>query len=186
MIKATRRLLAQGGIEWANDQRIHAATPHPKLGRCAGRPPGTMRYYFGSREGLLLQVARFEHLQRLDQLRRALRGITTAAELSAALLWLLDAPEHYRVVHALLDASAAMPKLAAQQQELWADWRGRMREIVIDLQDRGIVHPDHDAEALAVVWNTVALGLAEHCQAEPTLDLRSVYQLLQQYATRLH
>jgi hypothetical protein len=133
-----------------------------------------------------VQVARFAHLQRLDQLRRALRGITTAAELSAALLRLVDAPEHYRVVHALLDASAAMPKLAAQQQELWADWRGRMREIVIDLQDRGIVHPDHDAEALAVVWNTVALGLAEHCQPEPTLDLRSVYQLLQEYATRLH
>jgi hypothetical protein len=32
----------------------------------------------------------------------------------------------------------------------------------------------------------VALGLAEYRQAEPTLDLRSAYQLLQQYATRLH
>ena len=54
-----------------------------------------------------------------------------------------------------------------------------MREIVIDLQGRGIVCADYDSEALAVVWNTVALGLAEHRQAEPTLDLHPVYQLLQ-------
>lgn len=48
-----------------------------------------------------------------------------------------------------------------------ADWRGRMREIVIDLQDRGIVHPDQDAEALAVVWNAVALGDVFDIACEP-------------------
>jgi DNA-binding transcriptional regulator YbjK len=74
MIKATRRLFADGGLERATDQRIHAATPHPKLSRRAGRPAGTMRYYFGSREDLLVQVARSEQLQRLDQIRRALRA----------------------------------------------------------------------------------------------------------------
>jgi AcrR family transcriptional regulator len=186
MIKATRRLLAEGGLEWASDQRIHAATPHPKLGRRTGRPPGTMRYYFASRERLLVQVARFEHLQRLDQVRRALRAVATTEELTAALLRLIDAPEHYRVIHALLQASAAMPELADHQQRLWADWRGRMREIVIDLQHRGIVSADHDPEALALVWSAVTLGLADHREAEPKLDLRSVYRLLQQYADRLH
>ena len=142
-----------------------------------------MRYYFGSREGLLVQVARFEHLQRLDQVRRALRDVATTDELTAALLRLVDAPEHYRVVHSLLVASAAMPELAAQQQRLWAEWRARMCEIIIDLQDRGIVHGDHDAEALALVWNTVALGLAQHRQAEAALDQRFFFELLQQYAS---
>jgi AcrR family transcriptional regulator len=186
MIKATRRLLAEGGLERASDQRIHAATPHPKLSRRAGRPAGKMRYYFGCREGLLVQVARFEHLQRLDQLRRALRAVATAKELTAALLCLVDAAEHYRVVHALLQASAAMPKLADQQQRLWADWRARMRVIVVDLQDRGIIDADHDPEALTLVWSAIALGLADHRQAEPTLDLRRVHRQLERYADRPH
>lgn len=184
MIKATRRLLAEGGLASATDRRIHAATPHPKLGR--GWPPGTLRYYFGSLEGLLVQVARYEHLQRLDHIRRTLRQANSRDGLTQALLRLVDTPEHYRVIRALLDASAAMPKLAAQQQRLWADWRTRMREIVLELQDRGIVHPEHDPEALALVWGAVTLGLADQREAEPALDPQAVYSLLQRYAAQLH
>lgn len=184
MIKTTRRLLVEGGLASATDRRIHAATPHPKLGR--GWPPGTLRYYFGSLEGLLIQVARSEHLQRLDHVRRTLRQTSSSDALTGALLRLVDAPEHYRVIRALLDASTTMPHLAAQQQRLWADWRARMREIVIELQTRDIVRPEHDPEALALVWSAVTLGLADHREAEPALDLQAVYTLLQRYAAQLH
>jgi len=177
MIRATRQLMAEGGLSWAADRRIHAT------GRWA---PGTMRYWFGGREGLLVQVARSEHLRRFDQIRRAMRQVSSSAELTDALIELADAPDHYRVTRALLDAAASMPDLAMSQHRLWEDGRDRMRAIVVDLQDRGIVRPEHDPEALALVWSAVTSGLAEHREAQPTVDLRAVMQLLQRYAAELH
>ena len=176
MIRATRRLLAEGGLTSTTDRRVHAAGEWPV---------GTMRYWFGGREGLLVQVARHEHLRRLDQIRRALREVSTPDELTETLLGLADAQDHYRVTRALLDAATAMPDLAMWQHRLWADWRTRMRTIVVDLQDRGIVRGELDPEALALVWSAVTSGLAEHREAEPTVDLRAVIQLLHRYAANL-
>ncbi len=176
MIRATRRLLAEGGLTAAADRRIHAAGEWPV---------GTMRYWFGGREGLLVQVARHEHLRRLDQIRRALRAVASPGELTETLLGLADAQDHYRVARALLDAAAAMPDLAMCQHRLWEEWRTRMREIVVDLQERGIVRAELDPEALALLWSAVTSGLAEHREAPPTVDLRAVIHLLHRYAANV-
>ena len=176
MIRVTRRLLAEGGLTAAADRRIHAAGEWPV---------GTMRYWFGGREGLLVQVARHEHLRRLDQIRRALRDLSSPGELPEALLGLADAQDHYRVTRALLDAAAAMPDLAMWQHRLWEDWQARMRAMIVDLQDRGIIRAELDPEALALVWSAVTSGLAEHREAQPTVDLGGVIHLLQRYAVNL-
>src|SRR5215469_16537571 len=73
LIRATRRLFAEGGPEWATDKRIHDTASRP--GGRKGFPLGTIRYYFGGRERLLVYVARHEHLTRLDRVRRALRDV---------------------------------------------------------------------------------------------------------------
>ena len=52
LIKATRRLFAEGGPEWATDKRIHDTATRP--GGRKGFPLGTIRYYFGGRERLLV------------------------------------------------------------------------------------------------------------------------------------
>src|SRR5437764_2768963 len=73
LIKATRRLFAEGGPEWATDKRIHDSASRP--GGRKGFPLGTIRYYFGGREGLLVYVARYEHLAQLDRIRRTLLAV---------------------------------------------------------------------------------------------------------------
>src|ERR1700751_3277267 len=75
LIKATRRLFAEGGPQWATDKRIHDTATRP--GGRKGFPLGTIRYYFGGRERLLIYVARYEPLARLDRVRRVLRNVTT-------------------------------------------------------------------------------------------------------------
>src|SRR6516162_2644755 len=79
LIKATRRLFADGGPEWATDKRIHDTASRP--GGRKGFPLGTIRYYFGGREQLLVYVARHEHLARLDRVRRALRKVDSNEQL---------------------------------------------------------------------------------------------------------
>src|SRR6516165_11556628 len=76
LIRATRRLFAEGGPEWATDKRIHDTASRP--GGRKGFPLGTIRYYFGGRERLLVNVARHEHLARLDRVRRALRKVNNS------------------------------------------------------------------------------------------------------------
>src|SRR5438552_6851828 len=84
LIKATRRLFAEGGPEWATDKRIHDTATRP--GGRKGFPLGTIRYYFGGRERLLVGVARYEHLAQLDRVRRALRSVTKSDQLAGTLL----------------------------------------------------------------------------------------------------
>jgi hypothetical protein len=175
MIQVTRRLLAEGGLAWATDRRIHSA---------GSFTIGTMRYWFGGREGLFVQVARTEHLARIDLVRRTLREVRTTDELLDALIGLADARDHYRVVRALLDASVAMPDLAVSQHRLWEDWRERMGTIVLDLQSRGVVRGDLDPDAIAIVWSAISTGLAAHREAQPTVDLRIVRAVLQAYTTQ--
>ena len=176
MIRATRSLLVEGGLLAATDRRIH----EHELGPWA---MGTMRYWFGSREGLLVQVAREEHLRRLDRVRRALRdaGVHNLTEVLAELA---DDPEHYRVSRALMDAALQMPDLAHQQHRLWEDWRLRMRGMVELLQEREVISNEHDPDALALFYGALLTGLSTHREAAPDADLRSTLELLHGHINR--
>jgi AcrR family transcriptional regulator len=79
--------------------------------RAQGFPLGTIRYYFGGRERLLVYVARHEHLARLDRVRRALRNVSTNEELTTALLNLAQDLDHFQVSFGLLTEARQMPKL---------------------------------------------------------------------------
>jgi hypothetical protein len=183
MIKATRRLLATEGPEWTTTERIHKATKHPERGTPVAM--ATMRYYFGNRERLLIHVARYEHLLQLGRVRRAFRDLERGEDLPPLLVKLAQDSEHYRVALGLLEASQGLPELADVQRELWADWRAKMRELVADLQQRGLVRIELDPESLALLWSAVTLGLAVHRHAEPGLSLKRVLALAERYASAL-
>jgi AcrR family transcriptional regulator len=183
MIKATRGLIAREGSQWTTTERIHEVTIHPTRGRPVQL--ATMRYYFGNRERLFIQVARYEHLRQLDRLRRAFRELQSDGELAPLLARLAGDEDHYRVTLGLLEATQTMPELAEVQRELWADWRAKMRELLADLQDRGIVRADLDPETAAVLWSVITLGLAVHRQVEPQLALEPVLALAERYAASL-
>ena len=180
LIKAARRLFAEGGPQWATDKRIHDTAVRP--GGRKGWPLGTIRYYFGGREQLLVHLARYEHLTQLDRVRRALRSVDAAGELPRALLRLAEDLEHYQVTFGLLTEARQMPDLRAAQQALWEDWLSKLTEIVSELQQRQIVRPGHDPYALALLWSSITAGLAAHHLANPAIQLSPALELARAYA----
>jgi AcrR family transcriptional regulator len=183
LIKATRRLFAEGGPEWATDKRIHDTASRP--GGRKGFPLGTIRYYFGGREGLLVYVARYEHLAQLDRIRRTLLAVETSEGLSTSLLRLADDLDHFQVTFGLLTEARQMPELKAAQAQLWEDWVAKLTEMVSELQARGVVRAEHDPYALALLWSSVTAGLAAHHLANPEIALQPALDLAQRYAASL-
>jgi AcrR family transcriptional regulator len=183
LIKATRRLFAEGGPEWATDKRIHDTASRP--GGRKGFPLGTIRYYFGGRERLLVYVARHEHLARLDRVRRALRKVNKSEELATALLNLADDLDHFQVNFGLLTEARQMPELQAAQAALWQDWIAKLTEMVGELKERGVAPADQDPYALALLWSSLTAGLAAHHLANPQIDLQPAFALAERYTTSL-
>jgi AcrR family transcriptional regulator len=183
LIKATRRLLAEGGPEWATDKRIHDTASRP--GGRKGFPLGTIRYYFGGRERLLIYVARHEHLARLDRVRRALRKVNNSQELTAALLRLAKDLDHFQVSFGLLTEARQMHELRAAQAELWEDWIAKLTQMIAELKARGAAPADQDPYALALLWSSLTAGLAAHHLANAQIDLQPALDLAQLYAISL-
>jgi AcrR family transcriptional regulator len=183
LIKATRRLFAEGGPEWATDKRIHDTAPRP--GGRKGFPLGTIRYYFGGRERLLVYVARHEHLAQLDRVRRTLLAVDTSDGLATALLRLAEDLDHFQVTFGLLTEARQMPELKAAQAQLWEDWVAKLAEMVGDLQARGVVRAEHDPYALALLWSSVTAGLAAHHLANAEIALQPALDLARRYAAAL-
>lgn len=183
LIRATRRLFTEGGPEWATDKRIHDTASRP--GGRKGFPLGTIRYYFGGRERLLIYVARHEHLARLDRVRRALRQVNSSDELTAALLNLAQDLDHFQVSFGLMIEARQMPELQAAQTALWEDWIAKLTEMVDELKARGAAPTDQDPYALAVLWSSLTAGLAAHHLANPQIDVQPALDLAQRYATSL-
>jgi AcrR family transcriptional regulator len=183
LIKATRRLFAEGGPEWATDKRIHDTASRP--GGRKGFPLGTIRYYFGGRERLLVYVARHEHLAQLDRVRRTLLAVEASEELTTALLRLTEDLDHFQVTFGLLTEARQMPELRAAQAQLWEDWVAKLTDMVSELQGRGVVRAEHDPYALALLWSSVTAGLAAHHLANPEIALQPALDLAQRYAASL-
>jgi AcrR family transcriptional regulator len=183
LIRATRRLFAEGGPEWATDKRIHNTASRP--GGRKGFPLGTIRYYFGGRERLLVCVARHEHLARLDRVRRTLRKVDNSEELAAALLKLAEDLDHFQVSFGLLTEARQMPELQATQAALSEDWIAKLTEMVAELNARGAAPAGQDPYALALLWSSLTAGLAAHHLANPQIELQPALALAQLYAASL-
>jgi AcrR family transcriptional regulator len=181
LIKATRRLFAEGGPEWATDKRIHDTATRP--GGRKGFPLGTIRYYFGGREQLLVHVARYEHLTHLDRTRRTLRTLKTSNALPRTLLRLAEDHDHYQVEFGLLTEARQMPKLRATQAALWQDRLDRLTEMIVELQQRKLLAEQHDPSAIALLYSSITTGLAAHHLANPDIKLKPALDLTQTYST---
>jgi AcrR family transcriptional regulator len=176
LIKATRRLFVEGGPEWATDKRIHETANRP--GGRKGFPLGTIRYYFGGRERLLVHVARYEHLTQLDRIRRTLRAVKTRNALSRSLLRLAEDADHYQVEFGLLTEARQMPSLRATQGGLWQDRLDKLTEMVAELKQRALVAADDDPYAIALVWSSITAGLAAHHLVNPGIKLKPAVALV--------
>jgi AcrR family transcriptional regulator len=177
LIKATRRLFAEGGPEWATDKRIHNTATRP--GGRKGFPLGTIRYYFGGREQLLIHLARYEHLTQLDRISRALRALKTSDQLPRKLLRFAEDDEHYQIEFGLLTEARQMPNLRAAQAALWQDRLEKLTEMIAELQQRELVAHHHDPSAIALLYTSITAGLAAHHLANPEIKLKPALDLAQ-------
>jgi AcrR family transcriptional regulator len=183
LVKAARKLFAEGGPQWATDKRIHDSASRPGGGK--GFPLGTIRYYFGGRERLLIAVARYEQLTQLDLVRRKLRAVKKADGLATALLRFAEDPDHYKVTLGLLTEARQMPELQAAQSQLSEEWIAKLAEMLAELQERGVLRANLDPYALAMFWSSLTAGLAAHRLANPEIALQSTLDLARQYAASL-
>jgi AcrR family transcriptional regulator len=166
LLDAAHRLLARSGY---NSLTVEA------IGREAGENKALIRYYFGSKNGLLIALTDSLILQTLGQTRRRLSGLSDTRDRVAAVA---DAAEEiladeaaYRLLFDLLPRLLENPSMARQLADLYRGYR--------EINARAL-WGDSAGDPPAVVRElaamTVALtdGLAVQVLAEPdSVDVRS-------------
>ena len=140
LLEAARRLLARSGY---NSLSVEA------IGREAGENKALIRYYFGSKNGLLLALVDWLVADTLWQSRQRLVGVSSEQRPSRAATGMSEAmladPPSYRLFFDLLPRLLENPSMASQFAELYrayriqntqAIWTGRVGdapEVVRDL-----------------------------------------------------
>src|SRR5213076_2590167 len=114
---------------------IQRGTP----GRRASLAPGSLFYYFGSKERVLIEVLRAEVAGRLEVLAHELAAVTTFDQfvdaLERALAVFLDTERGSDIVLLELVAEARrQPELAAAEAELYEHWRAEFAAMLEELE----------------------------------------------------
>ena len=159
LLSAARRLLARSGY---NSLTVEA------IGREAGENKALIRYYFGSKNGLLVALVDGLVADTLWQARQRLSGLSSAEDRARLVVETLEAilsdAQSYQLLYDLLPRLLENPSMARQLAELYRAYR--------DLNTRAL-WGDRPDDAPVVVRDiaamTVALtdGLAVQLLAEP-------------------
>lgn len=159
LLDAARRLLARSGF---NSLSVEA------IGREAGESKALIRYYFGSKNGLLLALVDGLVADTLRHTRQRLSALSTQQDRSRLVIEtaeaILEDEDSYRLLFDLLPRLLENPSMAKQLAELYRGYR--------DLNTRAL-WGDRTEEVPEAVRNaaamTVALsdGLAVQLLAEP-------------------
>lgn len=168
MVATARRLVAERGViaTKMTDVERETRTPKSKHGHAS---PGQARYYFGTKEELLIALLHRELDERRVGMQVALRGVRTRRQLAAALLEQFHAFKGTGapVLRELAVAARTMPRLAQAQRVAYRRWRLDVRDLLIGLDRRGVLACDEHAEEMAALLTGVGIGLAALERAEP-------------------
>lgn len=130
----------------------------------------TLYYYFGNREGLILeaQAERFSRVMRMEfpQFIEALKSCTTADDVRAALKFAFAfRNEPNRAFFRLkrlnaIGAAYARPELAERIVQVHEELVREVAEAFKPFQISGVIRPDLDLEAVVAWYNGAILGKA--------------------------
>jgi AcrR family transcriptional regulator len=170
LLDAARRLLARSGY---NSLSVEA------IGREAGENKALIRYYFGSKNGLLLALVDGLVSDTLWQARQRLSALSSKEDRSRLVVETLETilsdTQSYKLLYDLLPRLLENPSMARQLAELYRAYR--------DLNTRALWGDRTDGAPVAVrdvAAMTVALtdGLALQLLAEPgSVDIASTLAL---------
>jgi len=169
IVEAARRMVGERGIEQSHVGDIAAA---------AGLSRGLVRYYFGSKDGLMLQVMEADARDRLRLLHEHLEPATSVDELVEGLgKTFAEFVREDRGAHLLLQELGTLAlrrsAIRARRAQLRADYRGAMAGILAAKQRDGVIAlAGGDVDGVAALLIALGQGLACEVLADPEWDCR--------------
>lgn len=174
MVETARRLIGERGAAATSTTAIQAGTPGPRR-KGSSAAPGSLFYYFGTKERVLIEVLRTDVAGRLEGVRARLQAVASFDELIAALADALDEflaedPGSHVVLTDLVGEALRNPALAEAQAEVYAEWRREVTAMIEDLERRGVVALRFPAAQLTELLTAVGQGLAIQEVTDPAWD----------------
>jgi AcrR family transcriptional regulator len=174
LLEAARRLLARSGY---NSLSVEA------IGREAGENKALIRYYFGSKNGLIIALVDWLVSDTLWQSRQRLAGaagdqspslaVTRTAEV------MLDDPPSYRLFFDLLPRLLENPAMAQQFAELYRAYREQNTRALVAGTTADVPAEFQDLAAMTIALTD---GLAVQILAEPgSVDVARVIAIWRQF-----
>jgi AcrR family transcriptional regulator len=169
ILAAARQLVGERGIEGAHVGAIAEA---------AGLSRGLVRYYFGSKDGLLAEVMEAEARDRLVLLREQLGPAKSADELVAGMAALLaDFMRADRGAHLVAQELGGLAlrdaDVSARRAQLRAGYRSEFAAILRGKQESGVIAlGEAGADGVAAALIALGQGLATEALADPAWDVQ--------------
>lgn len=169
IIAAAYQLLGHKGYD---------ATTIKEIARAADVAPGLVHYYFASKDDLLLAVLQEAAKRYVAEVEKVGAALATDTLMEQAFMQTRDRvhqePEWYRLRYELLSLGLRNPKLLAGLNNLLAEGRRCIAQVI-----RQVVNDSQvDADAIAPVLLACFDGLALQKLADPSFDLEGAYQML--------
>ena len=174
MVETARRLIGERGLAATSTTAIQRGTPgRRRPGSSAAS--GSIFYYFGSRERVLIEVLRVDVEQRLALLQARLQPAATFDEFMAAAAgametFVAEAPGSHVLLTELAGEGLRNPALAAAQAEAYDRWRAQLTVMLADAEARGVVSFRIEVAQLAELLTAIGQGLALQQFTNPRWD----------------
>lgn len=149
------------------------------VAREAGVSRGLLHYYFGTKERLLVEVARRESDVRIERLEQAVESASDAEGVLAALVaslqeFLGEGETDAVMVYELMTLAQRNGEIASELAELGHRVRLHLADALRAKHAAGVLHLRADAETLATFLLALADGITVRKLMEPELELDGV------------
>jgi AcrR family transcriptional regulator len=167
-----------------------AASTFDHVAREAGVSRGLLHYYFGSKERLLVEVARHDCDLRIAALDERLAAADSLDAVVAALVSQLeefveDEEGTQAVVYELLSASRHSPEIRDELAELYRRWRAHLGGALRAKESQGVLRLEADAEDVASILFALGDGLGLQMISDRAWDSSKSFELGIRTARRL-
>jgi AcrR family transcriptional regulator len=183
-----RRIIA--AMRTSVGTRGAAGSTFDHVAREAGVSRGLLHYYFGSKERLLVEVARHDCEVRIKAVDDQLAEARSIDEIVDALVqgleqFVEDEPGSQAVVYELLSASRHSEEIRAELAELYRRWREDLAGVLRRKEEEGVVKLQADPESVAAVLFALGDGFGIQLSSDPDWNSSPAFGLGVEVARRL-
>jgi len=144
----------------------------------AGVSRGLLHYYFGTKERLLVEVARRDTEIRVARLDEPLARAKTVDDVLDVLVSSLtdlieNEPTYFLLLYELFSAGRRTPEIRHEVGQLFDRTRSHVAEILRAKEREGVLKLRHDAEAIVSYLFAVGDGFALQALSDPERDFKS-------------